>query len=122
MTLSLLTTICGGVTVLILALLAWAFWTDPDKGLEQTTHRLEKLPTVMADRYTAFAVLALVFTIYGDLNVLIALFAVCAFMGFADGLIYARAGHPHMKHTISGVLSSVALAIATAARVTEGAS
>jgi hypothetical protein len=122
MTLTLLTTICGGVTVLILALLAWAFWTDPDKGLEQTTHRLEKLPTVMADRYTAFAVLALVFTIYGDLNVLIALFAVCAFMGFADGLIYARAGHPHMKHTISGVLSSVALAIATAARVTEGAS
>jgi hypothetical protein len=122
LTLSLLTTICGGVTVLILALLAWAFWTDPDKGLEQTTHRLEKLPTVMADRYTAFAVLALVFTIYGDLNVLIALFAVCAFMGFADGLIYARAGHPHMKHTISGVLSSVALAIATAARVTEGAS
>ena len=122
MTLSLLTTICGGVTLLILALLAWAFWTDPAKGLEQTTHRLEKLPTVMADRYTAFAVLALVFTIYGDLNVLIALFAVCAFMGFADGLIYARAGHPHMKHTISGVLSSVALAIATAARVTEGAS
>jgi hypothetical protein len=122
MTFELLTTICGGVTVLILALLAWAFWTDPDKGLEQTTHRLEKLPTVMADRYTAFAVLALVFTIYGDLNVLIALFAVCAFMGFADGLIYARAGHPHMKHTISGVLSSVALAIATAARVTEGAS
>ncbi|WP_306045542.1 hypothetical protein [Nioella sp. MMSF_3534] len=122
MSFSLLTTICGGVTVLILALLAWAFWTDPAKGLEQTTHRLEKLPTVMADRYTAFAVLALVFTIYGDLNVLIALFAVCAFMGFADGLIYARAGHPHMKHTISGVLSSVALAIATAARVTEGAS
>jgi hypothetical protein len=120
--LTLLTTICGGVTVVILALLAWAFWTDPDKGLEQTTHRLEKLPLVMADRYTAFAVLALVFTIYGDLNVLIALFAVCAFMGFADGLIYARAGHPHMKHTISGVLSSVALAIATAARVTEGAS
>ncbi|MFV1877369.1 hypothetical protein [Nioella sp.] len=122
MSLTLLTTICGGVTVLILALLAWAFWTDPAKGLEQTTHRLEKLPLVMADRYTAFAVLALVFTIYGDLNVLIALFAVCAFMGFADGLIYARAGHPHMKHTISGVLSSVALAIATAARVTEGAS
>jgi len=120
--LSLLTTICGGVTVLILALLAWAFWTDPDKGLEQTTHRLEKLPLVMADRYTAFAVLALVFTIYGDLNVLIALFAVCAFMGFADGLIYARAGHPHIKHTTSGVLSTVALAIATAARVTEGAS
>ena len=122
MSLSLLTTICGGVTVLILAALAWAFWSDPQRGLAQTTHRIEKLPTVMADRYTAFAVLALVFTLYGDLNVLIAFFAVCAFMGFADGLIYARAGYPHMKHTISGVLSVVALAVATAARVTEGAS
>ena len=122
MSLTLLTTICGAITVLILAALAWAFWSDPDKGLEQTTHRLEKLPLVMADRYTAFAVLALVFTIYGDLNVLIAFFAVCAFMGFADGLIYARAGHEHMKHTISGVLSSVAVAVAIAARLTEGAS
>ena len=117
MTLTLLTTICGGVTVLILTLLAWAFWTDPDKGLEQTTHRLEKLPYVMADRYTAFAFLALVFTIYGDLNVLIALFAVCAFMGFADGLIYARAGHPHWKHTVSGILSMVASGVAVAARL-----
>jgi len=120
--LALLTTICGGVTVLILGALSLAFWTDPDRGLAQTTHRLEALPLVMADRYAAFAVLALVFTIYGDLNVLIALFAVCAFMGFADGLIYARAGHPHMKHTISGVLSAVALAIAAAARLTQGAS
>ncbi|WP_084667877.1 hypothetical protein [Nioella nitratireducens] len=122
MSLALLTTICGGITVVILTMLAWAFWSDPERGLAQTTHRAEKLPSVMADRYTAFAVLALVFTLYGDVNVLIALFAVCAFMGFADGLIYARAGHPHMKHTISGVLSTVALAIAVAARVTEGAS
>ncbi len=122
MSLALLTTVCGGVTFVILVMLAWAFWSDPERGLAQTTHRVEKLPYVMADRYTAFAVLALVFTLYGDVNVLIALFAVCAFMGFADGLIYARAGHPHMKHTISGVLSTVALAIAVAARLTEGAS
>ena len=121
MSLTLLTTICGGVTVLILALLAWAFWTDPDKGLEQTTHRLEKLPLVMADRYTAFAVLALVFTIYGDLNVLIIFFAVCAFMGFADGRIYARAGYPHWKHTLSGILSTVAFCIAVLARLGQGA-
>ena len=115
MSLSLLTTICGGVTVLILALLAWAFWTDPDKGLEQTTHRLEKLPLVMADRYTAFAVLALVFTIYGDLNVLIALFAVCAFMGFADAVIYARVGKPIAKHVAAGTAASLVVAVATAA-------
>jgi hypothetical protein len=36
-------------------------------------------------------------------------------MGFADGLIYARAGHPHMKHTVSGVLSVVALGVTLAA-------
>ena len=121
MSLTLLTTICGGITFLILAALAFAFWTNPDRGLAQTTHRLEKLPLVMADRYTALAVLALVFTLYGDLNVLIAFFAICAFMGFADGLIYARAGHSHIKHTMSGVLSTVALGIAVAARLTEGA-
>ncbi len=117
MTFTLLTTICGGITVLILALLAYAFCTDPDRGMEQTTHRLEKLPLVMADRYTAFAVLALFFTIYGDLNVLMVFFAVCAFMGFVDGLIYARAGHRHWKHTISGFLSVFALVIVVAARL-----
>lgn len=121
MTLTLLTTLCGVVTFLILTALAYAFWTDPEKGLTQTTHRLEKLPLVMADRYTAFAVLALAFTIYGDLNILMIFFAVCAFMGFADGMIYARAGHPHMKHTISGILSVVAFIVTLMARLSAGA-
>lgn len=118
MSLTLLTTICGFITFVILAVLAYAFWSDPDKGLQQTTHRLEKLPLVMADRYTAFAILALAFTLYGDLNILILFFGICAFMGFADGLIYARAGHPHWKHTASGILSTLALSVALAARLT----
>ena len=115
MSLSLLATICGGISVLILAILAWAFWSNPERGLEQTTHRLEKLPLVMADRYTAFAGMGLAITIVGHLPLLTVFFAICAFMGFADGYIYARAGHAHWKHTISGVLSLVAFVVAFAA-------
>lgn len=107
--------LCGVVTFALLALMAWMFWTDPDKGLAETTHRPEMLPRVLADRYTAFAVLALAATLYGDLNVLAVLFAVCAFMGLADGMMYARKGHPHSKHTMSGILSLGALALTLAA-------
>jgi hypothetical protein len=117
MSLILLAKICGAVTFLILGALAYAFWSDPEKGLRQTTHRGEQLPLVMADRYAAFAILAAFLTLYGDLNILILFFAVCAFMGFADGRIYARAGHPHWKHTLSGILSLVALGVAAAARL-----
>ncbi len=115
MSLGVIVTICGVISFLILAMLAVAFATNPERGLEQTTHRQEKLPSVMADRYAAFAVLAAAFTVYGDLNVMAMFFAVCAFMGFADGWIYARAGHPHWKHTSSGLLSTGALLIALAA-------
>ena len=109
---------CGAVTALLLAAMAVVFWRDPAEGLRQTTHRAELLPRVMADRYTAFAILALVLTLHGDLGVLAFFFAVCAFMGFADGLIYARAGHPHAKHTLSGVLSVGALGVTLAAMAT----
>jgi hypothetical protein len=117
MTLEALVTLCVLITVLILTVLAFAFWTNPARGLVQTTHRLELLPLVMADRYTAFALLGLAILAFGDLRLTAALFAVCAFMGFADGLIYARSGHPHMKHTISGVLSVVALGVTLAALI-----
>jgi hypothetical protein len=115
MTLDLLVTICAVITVLILAMLAYAFWSNPARGLVQTTHRVELLPLVLADRYTAFALLALAILVLGDLRLMATFFAVCAFMGFADGLIYARAGHPHMKHTLSGVLSVIALGVTLAA-------
>ncbi|QLQ18594.1 MAG: hypothetical protein HZT43_07890 [Exiguobacterium profundum] len=119
MTLALLTTVCGVITLAILAALALAFWTNPARGLVQTTHRVEQLPLVLADRYTAFAALALAVILFGDLRLYATFFAVCAFMGFADGLIYARAGHPHMKHTLSGVLSAVALGVSLAALAVE---
>ena len=115
-----LTVLFGIGTFAVLAFLAWAFWRDPQWGMAQATHRPELLPRVMADRYTAFAVLELVFLIYGDLNVLAAFFAVCAFMGLADGAIYARAGHPHIKHTISGVLSAIGFGVALTAIFVQG--
>ena len=119
MMLSVLVTLCAVITVLILSGLAIAFWSNPARGLVQTTHRVELLPLVMADRYTAFALLGLAVLVFGDLRMTASFFAVCAFMGFADGVIYARAGHPHMKHTFSGVLSVVALCVTLAALVVE---
>ena len=117
MMLATLVTVCLLVTVAILGVLAFAFWSNPARGLQQTTHRVQQLPLVMADRYTAFALMAVAILVFGDLRLTAAFFAVCAFMGFADGLIYARAGHPHMKHTLSGVLSVVALGVTLAALI-----
>lgn len=119
MTLTLLTTVCGVITLAILGSMAFAFWSNPERGMALTTHRAELLPRVMADRYTAFAALALAVILFGDLRLYAAFFAVCAFMGLADGAIYARAGHPHMKHTLSGVLSVIALGVTLAALAVE---
>jgi hypothetical protein len=87
MTLSILVTLCAVITVLILSGLAFAFRSNPARGLVRSTHRVELPPLVMADRYTAFA--------------------------------HARAGHPHKKHTFSGVLSVIALGVTLAALVVE---
>lgn len=103
--------ICGGITALLLAYMAVLFWRDPEHGMRQTTHKLERLPEVMADRYTAFAFLALVFTLLADLRALAVLMVACAFMGLADGWIYSRRGLPHWKHTVSGILSLIALGV-----------
>lgn len=119
MSLSLLTMIFGALTLVVLGAMALAFWLNPARGLALTTHRVELLPRVMADRYTAFAILAVVALVHGDPVLYAALFAVCAFMGLADGVIYARAGQPHMKHTLSGVLSAIALVVALAALLVE---
>lgn len=101
----------GWAAVLVLALLSAAFWSDPSRGLRQTSHRIEKLPQVMADRYAAFAVLGAAIASAGHLPLLAVFFGVCAWMGFADGVIYRRAGHAHWKHTASGVAASVALLV-----------
>jgi len=117
MSLILLVQISGAIAFLVLAGLAYAFWSDPEKGLRQTGHRREQLPLVMAGRYLAFAILAAFLTLYGDLNILILFFAICAVMGFTDARIYARAGYPHGTHTAAGVLSLAALGIAVAVRL-----
>jgi hypothetical protein len=103
------------LAVLILVVLAALFWHNPENGLKQTTHRRENLPLVMANRYTAFAVLGTAIVLSGHLPLLAVFFAVCAFMGFADGWNYARSGLAHIKHTASGVLSVVCLGVTLAA-------
>ena len=75
----------------------------------------------MADRYFAFAALAAFLVWYGDLAVLAALFVICAYMGLADGYIFARRGLPHWKHTVSGILSVAAFGIVMVALAKTGA-
>ncbi len=102
----------SGVGILVTGALALAFLRDPVAGLEQTTHRAEKLPEVMADRYVAFTVLALGATIYGDLNVIAVLFATFAFMGFAGAWIYARSNFPIAKHVAAGFAALIVVGVA----------
>jgi hypothetical protein len=110
--------ICGWLAAALLAYMALLFWRSPDNGLKQTTHKLENLPLVMANRYTAFAILGAAIVISGNLALLAVFFAVSALMGLADGWNYARSGLPHIKHTASGVLALVALGITLIARGT----
>lgn len=100
-----------GVGAVLTALLALAFYRDPVKGMEGSTHRPEKLPLVMIDRYLAVTVIQIGLFFFGSLE-MVAVFCVAGMiMGLGDGLIYARAGHPHVKHTSSGVLAFVALIV-----------
>ncbi|MDO6480232.1 hypothetical protein Q8W37_17010 [Shimia thalassica] len=96
--------------------LAISFWRNPEAGMAAATHRPEKLPLVMIDRYIAFTFLAVAAALYGDPLVITVLFVAFAFMGLADGVIYARAGHPHIKHTAAGLAS---LCVAGVALLTE---
>lgn len=109
----------GGI--LITGMLAAIFLRDPAKGLAQTTHRLADLPKVMADRYVAFTALAVGATLYRDLKVIAFLFAVFAFMAFADAWIYARQGQPTLKHLTAGFAAALVCAVALAALFQTGA-
>lgn len=115
MTLTWLALFCGGLAVVVLTLLAAVVTRDPDRGLARLTHRPAQLPLVLADRYVAFAALTLAALVWGDLRMLLALFLAFAFMGLADGAVYARADHPHVKHTASGLASLVGAAVVGAA-------
>lgn len=120
MTSMLLVQVCLGIAVLLLAGMAFLFWTNPAAGLRQTTHRPEQLPLVMADRYTAFAVMGVGAMLFGSLPVIAVFFLSCAIMGLADAAIYARAGFSWAKHVAAGGLSLVALAFTLLALMGQG--
>ncbi|MEO1140052.1 MAG: hypothetical protein AAFW87_11415 [Pseudomonadota bacterium] len=119
MTLVQVTLALSGLGVLVTAVLSVLFLRDPIGGLATTTHRAEKLPEVMTDRYIAFTFLAIGATLYQDLNVIAVLFGAFAFMGFADAYIYARGGHPYKKHLAAGVAASVVVVVACMAMSTR---
>lgn len=121
MTLAAVAIALSGVGIVVTGALAFLFLRDPVAGMAQTTHRLEKLPEVMADRYIALAMLALGATLYGDLKVIAALFTSFAFMGFADAWIYARGGFPIAKHVGAGIAALIVVVVALLA-LRQGAS
>jgi hypothetical protein len=112
MTLTQLAIALSGAGVLVTGALAVIFLRDPVAGLAHTTHRAEKLPQVMTDRYIAMTMLAVGATLYGDMAVIAVLFASFAFMAFADAWIYIRSGHPYKKHVGAGIAASLVVIVA----------
>ncbi len=119
--LSTLAVIGSGVGVAVTGTLAALFLRNPAHAMVQTTHHADQLPQVMTGRYIALTLLALGATVYGDMAVIAYLFAVFAFLGFADAVIYARAHRPMAKHLIAGVLALIVAAVALAAHFNTGA-
>jgi len=109
------------VGALVTARLSWIFFQDPEAGLLDTTHRAEQLPQVMTDRYVAMTFLAIAAAIYGDPLVIVVLFISFSFMGFADALIYRRAGHPIVKHVAAGAAALIVVVVALFAHLKNGA-
>ena len=107
--------------VAVTGVLSALFIRDPVKAMVQTTHHPDQLPQVMTGRYIALTALALGATIYGNMAVIAFLFAVFAFLGFADAVIYYRAGRPALKHVIAGGMATTVMAMAIAALYQTGA-
>ena len=107
--------------VAVTASLAALFIRDPVRGMVQTTHHPDQLPQVMTGRYVALTALALGATLYGNMVVIAFLFAVFAFLGFADAFIYSRAGRPALKHVIAGITAMSVMAVAIGALYQTGA-
>ena len=113
-------TVCLVVTVLVIGYLASLFWTDPERGLRETTHHARLLPSVMADRYLAYAVLGVGMIFLGSPGIIAVYFLAGAIMGLGDGYIYARADLPHLRHTASGLASLGAMLIALVVAASGG--
>ena len=107
----------SAIGVVAIGLLTVVFLLDPVKGLVRTTHRMADLPKVMANRYTAFTMLACGATAYRNLMVIAFLFAVFAFMGLADAWVYSQGGAPYSKHLIAGIAAALIAGLAIAALI-----
>ena len=111
--LALIAAAIGGLVTLWLAV---DFARDPAGAMRRATHRPEMLPRVMVGRYAAFTVLAFGAAAYGDLVVVIFLFAVFAGISAYDAALYARAGHPWAPHAAAAAGCLIVIALAAAAR------
>jgi len=120
-TLSTLALTLSGVGVAVTGTLAALFIRDPIKGMAETTHHAAQLPLVMTGRYIALTLLALGATIHGNMAVIAFLFAVFAFLGFADAFIYARANRSMAKHLTAGIMALIVTCVALAAHLNTGA-
>jgi len=101
--------------------LAAIFVANPVTGMARVHHLPEALPRVMTDRYIANLFLAIGATLYRDLAVIAFLFAVFAFMSFADVVIYVRKGTPFLPHLWGGLGSAIVAAVAFAAHLNGAA-
>lgn len=118
MSLAALAITLSALGILATGYLAVIFVASPAAGMRKVHHLPEFLPQVMVDRYIANLVLAVAATLYGDLWVIAVLFAVFAFMSYADALIYKRAAKPFMPHFTAGIGASVVALVALAAKLT----
>lgn len=103
----------SGAATLVIVGIALRFRSgDPEKALHAVEHVGAALQWVMAGRYLAFAILAIAATSYGDFFVISGLFAVFAFLGFYDTILYARIGAPATKHLWVGLGSLLVAGVA----------
>ncbi|MEO0342280.1 MAG: hypothetical protein AAF198_02470 [Pseudomonadota bacterium] len=98
------------ISALMTGVFAIVFAVDSDMGLALTDHRMEQLPMVMAGRYLALSLFALVIAFWGDLKLFAAFFAIGTTLALIDTMIYAILGHAFLPHALVGVLAGLACA------------
>ena len=96
----------GAVLSVIVVYLGILFMFAPERGLAFATHKVENLPSVMANRYFSMAAVMIGSLVYGEPEVIAFVFAATGFGPAHDAWIYARAGQPYKKHVLPAVLSA----------------
>jgi len=118
MSLATVAIVLSSLGILVTGWLAAIFIINPVTGMAKVNHLPEFLPKVMTDRYIAFCLLAAGATFYGDLAVIAFLFAVFAYMAFADAALYRRAAKPFRPHFAAGVAAGIVSLVALSAHLT----